>query len=390
MKKNGSAVPEILQIKGYKYRAQMLIGGVIILIILLLIIIGIFHGIASLFKGKDKSSDIDTMTDTTVSDSVQSVPVIVNSAVVQSTPQPETDTNTDTQTESKAYKFDADDKLIIDTDTLDGKKAVALTFDDGPGEYTERLITGLNERGVKATFFMCGECVSKYPNAVNMMVEGGHQIGNHTNNHTDITGISIQEMNSQIQMTDDAISNACGHVSTAFRPPYGSHSASTDAAITDKTIALWSLDSLDWQSRDAEAVRDVVVNNVWDGDIILLHDIYDTTVDGALMIVDELQSQGYVFVTVDELLTRYGYPIERGAAHNSQFAVYETNSPHAAEYQAEIDERIRKEEEARAASEAAAAFYDSDSEKTNSDTANASSDTASVTSETAYYNEEEY
>ena len=107
----------------------MLIGGVIILIILLLIIIGIFHGIASLFKGKDKSSDIDTMTDTTVSDSVQSVPVIVNSAVVQSTPQPETDTNTDTQTESKAYKFDADDKLIIDTDTLDGKKAVALTFE---------------------------------------------------------------------------------------------------------------------------------------------------------------------------------------------------------------------------------------------------------------------
>ncbi len=380
MKKNGSVVPEILQIKGYKYRAQMLIGGVIILLVLLLIIVAIFNGIASLFKGKDKSKEGDTAADT---DSVVSqVADQTNSdiAVVSSAVEPSSDTSTETKTEKVEYRYDADDKLVIDTDTLDGKKAVALTFDDGPGEYTEKLINGLNERGVKATFFMCGECVEEYPEVLPMMAAGGHQIGNHTYNHTDITGLSAQERNNQIQRTDEAIFNACGQKSTAFRPPYGSHNAETDAGITDKTIALWSLDTLDWQSRDANSVCDVVVNNVWDGDIVLFHDIYDSSVDGAFMAIDKLKEQGYVFVTVDELLSRYGYPVERGTAHNSQFAVYETNSPHAAEYQAEIEERQRKAEEERAASEAAGVFY-TDSSR--------GSSTTSTLSETPYKDDED-
>ncbi len=331
MSKNSSGVPEILQIKGYKYRAQMLIGAVIVLLIILLIIIWIISGIASLFKDKPTDTDTVTDTDTSVSQQVQSLPA--ESTVVSSDTQ-----STDIVTEPKEYKYDADNKLIIDTDTLDGKKAVAITFDDGPGEYTERLINGLNERGARATFFMCGSCVEEYPEVLPMMIEGGHQIGNHTYSHVDITGLSSQERNDQIQRTDNAISNACGQVSTAFRPPYGSHNAETDQGITDKTITLWSLDTLDWKSRNAEAVKKVVLDGVWDGGIILFHDIYDTSVDGALMVVDELQSQGYVFVTVDELLTRYGYPIEQGHAYTSQFAVYETNSPHAAEYQEEIEE----------------------------------------------------
>ena len=386
MKKNGSVVPEILQIKGYKYRAQMLIAAVIILIILLLIISAIINGIASLFKGKDTSEVIDSATDT---DSY--VSQIVSSdagdtAYVSSVTSQTTNTVSNTHVENTEYRFDADNKLIIDTDTLDGKKAVALTFDDGPGEYTQKLLNGLKERGVKATFFMCGSCVEKYPDVLPQMAADGHQIGSHTYSHSDITSLGKEERSDQISRTDNAIQNACGEISTAFRPPYGSHNAETDAEITDKTIALWSLDTLDWQSRDANAIRDVVVNKVWDGDIILFHDIYESSVDGAFMVIDELKEKGYVFVTVDELLTRYGYPIQKGTAHNSQYAVYETNSPHAAEYQAEVDERIRKAEEERAASEAAEAFYTDSS----SSSAASGSDTSSVVSETTYKNEDEY
>ena len=381
MSKNNSGILEILQIKGYKYRAQMLIGAVIILLIILLIIISIINGIASLFKAKPTDSDTSTDTETTVSQAVQSVPT--ESAVVSSVVQA-TDTSSDTKTEKKEYKYDADNKLIIDTDTLDGKKAVALTFDDGPGEYTAKLINGLNERGAKATFFMCGSCVEKYPEVLPMMVAGGHQIGNHTYSHADITSLSSQEMNNQIERTDDAIFNACGQRSTVFRPPYGSHNGETDQRIGDKTIALWSLDTLDWKSRNAESVKKVVLDGVWDGDIILFHDIYDSSVEGALAIVDELQNRGYVFVTVDELLTRFGYPIEHGKAHTSQFAVYETNSPHAAEYTEEIQERLRKQQESRAASEAAGAFY-TEAQVKDKDT---DTETAAVTSETSYYDED--
>ncbi len=354
MSEKKSQTPEFLQIKGYKYRAKMLIAAAVILIVIIIIICSIIHSISSAIKGrsqKDTETDISSDTETYISEIVSEE---IDSEIASSASESTSSANL------KGEKTDANGKLIIDTDTLDGKKAVAITFDDGPGQYTERLLEGLKERNARATFFMVGSCVEQYPETLPLMVQGGHQLGNHTYNHTDITTISNKEMNDQITKTDDAIFNACGQRSTAFRPPYGAHTNDTNLAI-DKTITLWSLDTEDWNKDSAESVRDIIVSKCKDGDIILLHDIHETSVDGALLAIDELQKQGYLFVTVNELLTRYGYDIEPHTTHSSQYSVYETNSPHAKDYEAEVNSR----KAAEAASAASNEFYtkDSDSEQ---------------------------
>ena len=227
-------------------------------------------------------------------------------------------------------KYDDMGRLIADTDTFDGKKAIAITFDDGPGEYTKELIEGLNERGAKATFFMVGECVDAHPDVLPLMVKGGHQLGNHTYNHINITAADRDTVDQQIKMTDDAIFNACGKRATAFRPPYGSHT-DMDPIKIKKTFTLWSVDTLDWQSRNEESIKKIIRAEAKDGSIILLHDLYKTSVDAALDAIDELQAEGYIFVTVDDLLTRYGYPVSQ-IAYLEQEAVANTTSPHASDY----------------------------------------------------------
>ncbi|MBQ3969619.1 MAG: polysaccharide deacetylase family protein [Clostridia bacterium] len=358
MTENDQNRPEFLQIKGYKYRAKMLIAAGIILLLLIYLITLAVNGISSEIHGGKSASDTDSDSLAAYNQSADSQSpdsnTDPNSSVQSSDPQ----TSSSSSDLAEKESFDADGKLIINGDKLNGKKAVAITFDDGPGEYTQRLIEGLNSRGAKATFFMVGSCVEKYPEVLPMMAGGGHQLGNHTYNHTDITSVSTDEMNDQISKTDKAIYDACGQTSTAFRPPYGSCSDATNRLI-NKTITLWSVDSMDWNNRDAESIKNTIVSQCHDGDIILLHDIYSTSVDGALAAIDELQQQGFVFVTVNDLLTRYGYEIEKGKAHSSQYAVFETNSPYAEQYLKEIEQK----KAAQASSSAAGSFYYESSSK---------------------------
>lgn len=365
-------LPDLLKIKGYKYRAKMIIAALVILIV----IIVLFSSIIA----KVSSSNDDDKDENNSGESVSSQINEPSSSAAESK-QEESSSNSDSAVSSAAskqdYDYDADGKVVIDTDTLDGKKAVALTFDDGPGEYTPKLIEGLNARNAKATFFMVGSCVSEYPNALPLMVEGGHQLGSHTYDHSDITKLSKDQLNEQLSKTDDEIYKACGQRATAFRPPYGSYEDDIVSGI-NKTITLWSLDTMDWESRNAESVKKKIVSGCQDGDIILLHDIYETSVDGALQAIDELQKKGYVFVTVDELLSRYGYDVVHGKAHNAQFAVYETNSPEAEKYESEI----AASQAAMEAASAASAFYYSN-ESNSSDT---STESASDTSRAANAN----
>ena len=339
--------PEFIKVKGYKYRAKMLIAGAAIVIVLIIILSLIIHGIASAVKGSQKDSDTDTVSDTSIVETDSDV----QSQIVSSTPAESSTPVTANIDNNKKEKFNADNKLIIDTDTLDGKKAIALTFDDGPSEYTAELVSELNSRGVRATFFMVGSCIEKYPDVLPMMVLGGHPLGNHTYSHVDITTLTQSSIVDTIEQTDNAIFNACGQRSTAFRPPYGSTTAEITQTI-DKTVTLWSLDTMDWKSRDTQQVKNKIVSQAKDGSIVLLHDLYRTSIDGALAAVDQLQGEGFVFVTVDELLTRYGYPISK-TAHSAQFAVYETNSPHAGEYKSDMERDFNRE----AASSAAGTFY---------------------------------
>lgn len=182
-----------------------------------------------------------------------------------------------------------------------GKK-VALTFDDGPHPYyTEQLLDGLKKRGVKATFFVTGEHASLHPEVIERMDKEGHLIGNHTYSHIQLKSSNREKFKEELVKTNEVIEGITGKEVVFVRPPYGTWDKSFEAELNMIPV-LWTVDPLDWCSKNAGCVVDKVVNKAKENDIILMHDYYASTVTAALEIVDELQEEGYEFVTVEEIL----------------------------------------------------------------------------------------
>ena len=181
------------------------------------------------------------------------------------------------------------------------ENVVALTFDDGPGIYTGELLEGLRERGVKASFFVLGERVDCYEEYILQMRADGHLIGNHTFSHVKLDELNDEAACDEVRRTCEAIESITGEPVKYIRPPYGAYSDKLECAINLAKV-LWTVDPQDWNTTDVDKIVNHVVSNVRDGDIILLHDIYSTSVAAAIRIVDELLARGYVFVTVDEIL----------------------------------------------------------------------------------------
>lgn len=181
-------------------------------------------------------------------------------------------------------------------------KKIALTFDDGPHPYyTEMLLDGLAERGVKATFFLIGSNIEGQEELVLRMHEEGHLIGSHTYSHVQLTKLEREEACEEIRRTNEVIANITGETPVYIRPPYGSWSEELECAV-NMTVILWSVDPRDWQSQNKDAVARHIMKNTGEGDIILLHDVYRSSVEAALEVVDRLQAEGYVFVTADEMI----------------------------------------------------------------------------------------
>ena len=181
-------------------------------------------------------------------------------------------------------------------------KKIALTFDDGPHPvYTKILLDGLAERGAKASFFVTGENAEKYPELILRMQKEGHLIGNHTYSHIQLTSDNKEIFREELVKTNEILEAITGEKVTYIRPPYGSWDKSLEQDLNMFPV-LWDVDPLDWCTPDAGLVMSRVLQQVEDGDIILLHDYYDTSVTAALMIVDEMKKQGYEFVTVEEIL----------------------------------------------------------------------------------------
>lgn len=181
-------------------------------------------------------------------------------------------------------------------------KRIALTFDDGPHPtYTEKLLDGLKERGVKATFFVTGEHAELNPDIIKRMSEEGHLIGNHTYSHIQLTSGNKETFKEELRRTNEVITEITGQEVTYVRPPYGSWDKAFEKELNMLPV-LWSVDPLDWCCSDAACVARKVEKSVSENDIILLHDYYASSVEAALMIVDALQAEGYEFVTVEELL----------------------------------------------------------------------------------------
>lgn len=183
------------------------------------------------------------------------------------------------------------------------KPVVALTFDDGPNaSSTPILLDGLKERKVRATFFLIGENVEKDENEkiVKRMYEEGHLIGNHTYRHVDLSKISGREAEKEIKTTDEAIKKITGHETEFIRPPFGAMPEGEEDP--DKIYVKWTVDSLDWVTKDTEKIVEKVTADTKEGDVILMHDCYGESVEAALQIVDIMEKQGYEFVTADELI----------------------------------------------------------------------------------------
>ena len=179
---------------------------------------------------------------------------------------------------------------------------VALTFDDGPHPYyTEQLLDGLADRGVKATFFLLGENIEGREDIIRRMHEEGHLIGNHTFYHVDVNSLPLKEACAEIQDTSSAITAITGQQVEYVRPPYGSWNKELECEVLMIPV-FWTLDTLDWKVKNADQIVREVLSDVEENDVILMHDSYRTTVDAALRIVDALQEKGYEFVTADELI----------------------------------------------------------------------------------------
>lgn len=192
---------------------------------------------------------------------------------------------------------------------------VALTFDDGPGPYTERLLDELDAGHATATFFLVGEQAQTYEAEVRRESSEGFEIGNHTWDHKDLTTLSPADATAEISRTADLIEQLTGTRPALLRPPYGAHNPAVDALVGSPEI-LWSVDTIDWRDRDATIVETRAVLGAKPGAIILMHDIHPTTVDAVPTIIQSLREAGYTFVTVSTLLA--ARTLEPGATYFDQ------------------------------------------------------------------------
>lgn len=212
--------------------------------------------------------------------------------------------------DDKDCYFDEDGKY----DETKQRPMIALTFDDGPGEYTEELINCLVENNAKATFFMLGQNVEAYPEIAKKLLDAGMELGNHSYSHPDLVTIGAEAAAQQVSNTDAALKSATGFEATVMRPPGGSFNDSVKAAINHPLI-IWSIDTRDWATKSEDQTYQVVMDNAQDGSVVLMHDIHEWSVKAAIRMIPDLIAKGFKLVTVSELAEAKGETLQSGNAY---------------------------------------------------------------------------
>jgi peptidoglycan/xylan/chitin deacetylase (PgdA/CDA1 family) len=182
---------------------------------------------------------------------------------------------------------------------------VALTFDDGPSEYTLQILDILEQHNVRATFFVVGNRLASWSDTVRRAHSQGNEIIGHSWDHSDMTRLSESEIMSQLLNTNAAINSITGTAPNFFRPPYGAVNNQLRRVSAELGFAIvnWSVDPADWRDRCSDRIYSDIIHRVRNKDIILCHDVYDTTVNAVERLIPELIAQGYQLVTVSELLS---------------------------------------------------------------------------------------
>lgn len=211
----------------------------------------------------------------------------------------------------------ADGPAEVEQEQEQETKFIALTFDDGPRRSTTGpLLDGLAQRGVPATFFLIGEQVPGNEDIVRRMEAEGHQIGIHTYDHKCLTALNAADFSAQVDRSRQLLGEILGRENFLLRPPYGMVDAGVERRA-GSAIILWSIDPEDWDDKNAERITRHIVSRAKDGDIILLHDIYSTSVEAALAVVDALHEEGFLFVTVEELAAQRHVELCEGQVYRS-------------------------------------------------------------------------
>lgn len=180
------------------------------------------------------------------------------------------------------------------------KPVIALTFDDGPSKYTADILSLLKENNAYATFFIVGNKVEAFSSTINTMVKNGNEIGNHSYSHKWLSRLSTNSIKEEIELTQNVLKNIAGYTPTLIRPTYGAVNKKLRNSTNLKVI-LWDVDTKDWKIKSEEKIAERALNSIEDGDIVLMHDIYERSYNALKIIIPALKEKGYQFVTVSEL-----------------------------------------------------------------------------------------
>ena len=197
---------------------------------------------------------------------------------------------------------------------------LALTFDDGPsGSITSRLLDGLRSRNVHVTFFLCNYRIVQNLGLMPRYRSEGHEVGNHSATHPDLTKLSLGAIDSEIDSTSYSIEKYTGAAPHLFRPPGGAYSSRILSELGSRSLSciLWSVDPKDWYYQNTQKDINNVLSSAGDGDIVLMHDMYNASVDAGLAVIDTMQASGYKFLTVSDLAFIKGYTMSPGTAYRS-------------------------------------------------------------------------
>lgn len=209
--------------------------------------------------------------------------------------------------DGKDYYFNEEGKY----DSSKIRPMIALTYDDGPGQFTDELLDCLEENNARATFYMLGENVVQSPETVERMKKSGMELGNHTYNHEMLPSLDRDGIRKQLGKTNDALEDASGSPAASLRPPGGSFDE-TVQNLADMPIIKWSIDTKDWATRDADNTYQVVMDNAQDGSVVLMHDIHESSVKASLRMIPDLIEKGFKLVTVQELAEARGIDLKDG------------------------------------------------------------------------------
>lgn len=255
------------------------------------------------------SSTTQSTTESTTETTVTTTTTATTTTTTTTTIKPETTTEPVTQ-ETKS------ETSTKKTETSGGQKLIALTFDDGPhSAVTARILNTLEKHGAKATFFVVGNRVGSCKSVLKRAHNMGCEIGSHTWSHKNLTKLTVAQMQEEMKKSADAISAVTGVPVKLMRPPEGGYNDTVKKNIQYPLI-MWSVDSKDWKNRDAKKNYDAIMSTVFDGAIILMHDLYPATAETVEKLIPDLIAKGYKFVTVSELMEARGYNLQKGKTYS--------------------------------------------------------------------------